>query len=227
MGFSVNLMANSCSYCHDNSIHNGEYVSEEWREANSGLWPKPYYKTGIVSGDIKGIVIGQDPTIDDDRSIEYALEADKPDKPLGRFLRQIANMLPDISINELYFTNLIKCRLKEKPGKDNRNISLFLHDMAGQCYQRFLKQEIESHSNARLIITLGRDTFNLVAELLNVEHEPLTSFKDYCATKLPISASQFGRECYVIPLPHLHTYDTANRYSPYSRDVITRKLAQI
>jgi uracil-DNA glycosylase len=136
-------------------------------------------------------------------------------------------MFPHVKFDELYFTNLIKCRFKEKPGKNDRNTSKFLDDLAQNCYSRFLRDEMRIFSSSQYIFTLGRDTFAILADLLKVPHKPLTQFKELYGTALKISESPFGRACYLIPLPHQPTYDLANRYRVYGHDEVTRRLASL
>lgn len=222
------LLSNKCTYCLEHNINNGTCIDINWRdEKNKGFWPKPYQEFGINIESIQGIVIGQDPTIEKARSIEWILEANVTDSNLGKFLREVFSMIPNLRFDELYFTNLVKCRFKEKPGKGDRNISNFLRDMARQCYLRYLNQEIEICRHAQYIFTLGRDVFNLLAELLEVEHQTLELFKEYYGTKLVIPISKVGRKCYLIPIPHQPTYDLANRYLPYSKDEVRKKLQQL
>lgn len=222
------LQSNQCTYCLEQKIENGSYVDVKWRgEKNNGYWPKPYQEQGLDPDKVKAIVIGQDPTIKIPRSMEYVLEANKAESKLGQFLREVFSMLPGINFNELYFTNLIKCRFKEKPGKGGRDISIFLSDMASQCYSRFLKTEIEMFQNAQYIFTLGRDNFSILAELLGVSHPPLPRFKEFYGTKLAITVSEIGRTCYLIPLPHQPTYDLAKRDSIYQKEEVRRRLRKL
>ena len=228
MGILKELQTNKCTYCHDQDIKNGIYIDIEWRDNNyNGCWPKPYQESGLNNDNIKAVVIGQDPTIEDPRPIEYALEVNKENSNLGVFLREVFGMLPSIKFNELYFTDLIKCRFKEKPGKGNRNISRFLDELAKQCFSTFLEREIIQFKNARYLFTLGRDCFNILAGLLHVKHRSLTDFKDYYGKQLDVPLEVFGRSCYLIPLPHQPTYDLAKRYSPYSKVEVERRLKDI
>lgn len=222
------LMFNKCTYCLEKGAKNASRIYINWRDdVNKSYWPKPYQESGINSDKVKAIVIGQDPTIDNPREMRYILEADDKDSRLGKFLREIVDMFPYASLDEFYFTNLVKCRFDEKPGKVNRNISDFLHDLANNCYTRFLQHEIAFFYNAHYIFTLGRDTFSLLARLLDVQHPPLTEFKEFYGTDLSIPKSVIGRGCYLIALPHQPTYDRANKYGVYARDEVARRLANI
>jgi len=222
------LQTNKCTYCYDYNIRNGEYIDIEWRDKNyNNCWPKPYYKSEVNSNTVKAIVIGQDPTIENPRCIEYVLEANKEGSNLGSFLREIFGMLPSIGFSELYFTDLIKCRFKEKPGRGNRNISRFLDELANQCFSMYLRREMKQFNNARYLFTLGRDCFNISARLFHVKHPALIDFKNYYGKQLAVPTEIFGRACYLVPLPHQPTYNLAKRYSPYSRDEVKKRLENI
>ena len=225
---SDELQSNRCTYCKDNHITNAKYIDVVWRDTtNHGYWPKPFQCPGINKDRIKGIVIGQDPTIGSKRAIEYVLEANFEDSTLGSFLRDVFSLFPHVKFDELYFTNLVKCRFKEKPGIDNKNISKFLNDLALNCYIKFLREEMKLFRSSQYIFTLGRDTFAILADLLKVPHKPLTQFKEFYGTALKISESPFGRVCYLVPLPHQPTYDRANKYLIYAHDEVARRLANL
>ena len=228
MSILEDLQINKCTYCYDYNIRNGEYIDIEWRDKNyNNCWPKPYYKSEVNSDTIKAIVIGQDPTIENPRCIEYVLEANKEGSNLGSFLREVFGMLPSIGFSELYFTDLIKCRFEEKPGRGNRNISRFLDELARQCFSMYLECEIKQFKNARYLFTLGKDCFNILAGLLSVEHPKSSEFKNYYGRPMEVPLDIFGRECYLIPLPHQPTYNLAKRYSHYSREEVKKRLENI
>jgi len=219
------LSENTCTFCLENSVKNANHIDTRWRDKrNRGYWPKPFKDPGTGPEEVKGIVVGQDPTIDDPHEMEYVLEANKDQSRLGGFLRDVFGMLPNTPFNELYFTNLVKCRFDEKPGKDNRNIGSFLDDLAFNCYRRYLQRELKAFENATYIFSLGRDNFGILAKLLDVPHRPLREFKDFHSRGLPISSSVLDRECYLVPLPHQPTYDLATRYSPYAKDEVRKRL---
>ena len=222
------LVSNRCSWCLDNEIKNANYIDIKWRDDNNAeYWPKPYQQCGFNPDKVKAIVIGQDPTIEDPRLMEYVLEANREDTRLGKFLREVIGMLRGIRFDELYFTNLVKCRFKEKPGKSKRNISEFIDKIAHECFSSFLVSELKECKNARYIFTLGRDNFAILSGLLVVKHPPLPDFKKFYGTKMEIPFSAIGRECYLVPLPHQPTYDLANRYSPYRKEEVVRKLERL
>ena len=180
-------------------------------------------KESIQPQEIKAIIVGQDPTIDNQRQVEYALEANDPDCRLGRYLREIFTFIPNMTFDEIYVTNLVKCRFKEKPGKGGRNISKFLEDMAEQCFLRFLQSELVTFKNVKYIFTLGKDTYLLTSKLLEV-NRPKGKFKDFYGEPIEILESKLERQCYLVPLPHQPTYELANRYSCYSKPVLESKL---
>jgi len=222
------LVSNRCSWCLEHKIKNANHIDIRWRdEKNKGYWPKPYPEAGFHPDKVKAMVIGQDPTIEDPRPMEYALEANVEESRLGKFLREMFGMLRGIRFDELYFTDLVKCRFKEKPGKSKRNISEFIDKIARECYSRFLISELGECKNARYLFTLGRDNFSILSGLLGVEHPRLLDFKKFYGTKMEVLLSDIGRECYLIPLPHQPTYDLANRYSPYRKEEVLRKLERL
>ena len=135
--------------------------------------------------------------------------------------------LKNIVFDEIYFTNLIKCRFREKPGRNNRNICGFIDRMALECYARFLSHEIAHCQNARYIFSLGRDTFEVLAGLLGVVHPPLNQFNEFYGTRFNLSYTKKARDLYLIPLPHQPTYDLAKRFSPYSPVEVRRKLSNL
>jgi len=222
------LLYNKCSHCLENGIKNGNHIDVRWRdESNKGYWPRPYQESGLNPDRVKAIVVGQDPTIENPRPMEYALEANIVESNLGRFLREVFGSLRNMRFDELYFTDLVKCRFDEKPGKGKRSISEFIDKMAYECYSRFLNYEIRECRNARYIFTLGRDNFAVLAKLLGVEHPALADFKRFYGSKLDVPTDNLVRVCYLIPLPHQPTYDLAERYSPYRKEEVRKRLANL
>lgn len=222
------LMSNKCTWCRERKIKNACHIDIRWRDQkNEGCWPGPYQESGIDPRKVKAMVIGQDPTIEDPRPVEYALEANVKGSNLGKFLREVFGELQSIRFDELYFTNLVKCRFDEKPGKGNRNISRFIHEMAYECYSKFLSHEIKECTNARYLFTLGRDNFAVLTRLIDVNHPPLGDFKEFYGTRLEVPTPIFGRACYLVPLPHQPTYNLAERYSPYRKEEVRRKLQRL
>ena len=66
------LLSNKCIYCLQNGIKNGNYIDAQWRDLNiNRCWPRPYQESDIIPHAVKGIVVGQDPTIDNPRLLEY------------------------------------------------------------------------------------------------------------------------------------------------------------
>lgn len=216
----------SCLYCRDNKIGKYDQIDIYWFKKNNNSWPKPFMNENIKPEDIKSIIVGQDPTIENKRQIEYALEANDTECRLGRYLREISTFIPSLTFDEIYTTNLVKCRFKEKPGKYGRNISEFLKDMAEQCYLRFLQSELVTFNKAKYIFTLGMDTYLLTSKLLEVKH-PKGKFKDFYGEPIEILESKLERQCYLVPLPHQPTYELANRYSYYSKPVLEGKLKKL
>jgi len=228
MSITEELVYNNCSHCLDHGVKNGSYIDIEWRdEINRGYWPAPYQESGFDLEKVKAIVVGQDPTIHNPRSLKCVLEADLAESNLGKFLREIFGNLRNIGFDEIYITNLIKCRFKEKPGKDNRSICTFIDCMASECYSRFLSLEIAQCRNARYLFTLGRDNFKILANLLSVDHPSLTLFKEFYGTKFFLHSMQTGKDFHLIPLPHQPTYDLAKRFSPYNEVEVRRKLLNL
>ena len=228
MSIIEELLYNKCSYCLDHDIKHGNYIDIEWRdEKNEGYWPMPYQESGFNPERVKAIVVGQDPTIENPRPMKYVLEANLVESNLGKFVREMFGGLKNIRFDEIYITNLIKCRFREKPGKDNRNICRFIDCMASECYSRFLSREIAQCRNARYLFTLGRDNFEVLAGLFSIDHPPLTLFKEFYGTKFVLRSQEVGRNLYLIPLPHQPTYDLAKRFSPYSEDEVRRRLSNL
>lgn len=228
MSMYEELISNKCTWCLEHKIENAGHIDIRWRDQkNKGYWPKPYQEAGVDPRKVKAMVIGQDPTIEDPRPIEYALEADRKESNLGKFLREVFGELQAIGFDELYFTDLVKCRFDEKPGKGNRNISQFVYKIAYECYSKFLSHEIIECTNARYLFTLGRDNFAVLAKLLGVNHPPLEDFKKFYGTRLEVPTSILGRACYLVALPHQPTYNLVERYSPYRKEEVIRKLERL
>ncbi len=228
MSIYEELVSNKCTWCLEQDIKNANHVDIRWRdEKNKGCWPKPYQESGVDLDKVKAMVIGQDPTIEDPRPMEYALEANRKDSNLGKFLREMFSELRNIRFNELYFTDLVKCRFDEKPGKGNRSISQFIYKIAYECYSKFLTHEIRESTNARYLFTLGRDNFAVLSRLLGISHPTLRDFRKFYGTRLEVPTAILGRECYLVPLPHQPTYDLAKRYSPYRKEEVRRKLKRL
>jgi uracil-DNA glycosylase len=222
------LISNKCTWCLEHKIENAGHIDIRWRDQkNKGYWPKPYQESRVDLHNVKAMVIGQDPTIEDPRPMEYALEADRKESNLGKFLREVFGEVRGIGFDELYFTNLVKCRFDEKPGKGNRNISQFIYKMACECYSKFLSHEMRECTNARYLFTLGRDNFTVLAKLLGIGHPPLAEFKNFYGTGFEVPAPILGKACYVVPLPHQPTYNLAERYSPYRQEEVARKLERL
>ncbi len=218
--------SNNCNYCRDKKIGNYVEVDTNWFRKNNDCWPKPFMRENIKPQEVKGIIVGQDPTIENQRQIEYVLEANNPNSKLGHFLREIFTLVPNMTFDEIYVTNLVKCRFKEKPGKGGRNVSQFLKDMARQCYSRFLRSELVAFKNAKYIFTLGMDTYLLTSELLKAKR-PTGDFKDFYGEPIEIPESGFGSQRYLVPLPHQPTYELANRYSYYAKPILHGKLKKL
>jgi uracil-DNA glycosylase len=228
MSIYEELMSNKCTWCLEHKIENANHIDIRWRDQkNKGRWPKPYQESGVDLGKVKAMVIGQDPTIEDPRPMEYALEANVKESNLGKFLRKVFGELRSIRFDELYFTDLVKCRFDEKPGKGNRNISQFIYKMAYECCSKFLSHEIRECTNARYLFTLGRDNFAVLTRLFGVNHPPLGDFKKFYGTRFEVPTPILGRACYLVPLPHQPTYNLAERYSPYRKEEVTRKLKRL
>jgi uracil-DNA glycosylase len=228
MSIYEELMSNKCTWCLEHKIENANHIDIRWRDQkNKGRWPKPYQESGVDLGKVKAMFIGQDPTIEDPRPMEYALESNVKESNLGKFLREMFSELRSIRFDELYFTNLVKCRFDEKPGKGNRNISEFIYKMADECYSKFLSHEIRDCTSARYLFTLGRDTLTILTKLLGVNHPAAENFKKFYGTSSEIPTPIFGRVCYLIPLPHQPTYNLAERYSPYRKEEVRRKLKEL
>lgn len=222
------LASNRCIRCLEHNIKNANHIDAKWRDQkNGGCWPKPYQESGVNPRKVKAMVIGQDPTIEDPRHMDYALEANREESNLGKFLREVFGELRGITFDELYFTDLVKCRFDEKPGKENRNISQFIYEIACECYAKFLRHEIRECSNARYLFTLGRDTFAVLAKLLDIDHRPLSEFKSFYGTEFEVHEPALGRACYLVPLPHQPTYSIAERYSPYRKAEVARRLGRL
>lgn len=223
------LLNNDCISCKVKGIKNANHINDDWlKNINGGHWPKPFQEPKIDPKKVKVIAIGQDPTIDDTREIKYVLEADNDRSKLGMFIREIVSLFPpNISFDEFYFTNLVKCRFTEKPGKNKRNISDFLDQLAENCYSTFLQHEIRLFSNSKYILTFGRDTFLILSKLLDIDHPPKDEFKYYYGTPFAVDYTVFKRKCYLIPLPHQPTYDYGKRYTPYTPTEIKKKLESI
>ena len=228
MSIYEELMSNKCTWCLEHKIKNANHIDVKWRDQkNKGCWPKPYQESSVDPGRVKAMVIGQDPTIEAPRLMEYALEANKKESNLGKFVREVFSELRSIRFDELYFTNLVKCRFDEKPGKDNRNISQFIYKIAYECYSKFLSHEIRDCTNARYLFTLGRDNFAVLASLFGINHPPLENFKGFYGTGFEVATPTFGRACYLVPLPHQPTYNLAERYSPYRKEEVRRKFERL
>lgn len=222
------LMSNKCIWCLEHKIENASHIDIKWRDQdNNSCWPKPYQESGVDLGKVKAMVIGQDPTIEDPRHMEYALEANEKGSNLGKFVREVFSELRSIKFDELYFTNVVKCRFDEKPGKGNRNISQFIYKMAYECYSKFLSHEIRECTNARYLFTLGRDTLAVLTRLIGITHPAVENFKKFYGTRLDVPTPIFGRTCYLVPLPHQPTYNLAERYSSYRKEEVTRKLKRL
>ncbi len=109
-------------------------------------------------GQIKLVIIGQDPTVKNKASrknIATVLNLDKPGK-LQRYVFKVCSLLNVDPVSEIYATNLIK-NFFEEPPADNRDIlSKFAHH-----WLPVLTEEIKPFKKAP-VITLGDTVLNLL-----------------------------------------------------------------
>lgn len=123
-------------------------LSKDLDDLNSTI---PIPKIG--SGKIKLIILGQDPTVQNENSrkkINTVLNLDKKNGSLYSYINIIVNYL-GLNIEEnVYATNLIKCFFKKPPAAENQIISNHL-----PYWRELLQSEIDNFHDA-LIISLGQ-----------------------------------------------------------------------
>lgn len=144
-------------------------VEERVRQVYSILLSKPTLRPYIDTkhkipevycgtGQIKLIIIGQDPTVKNKASrknITTVLSLDKPGK-LQRYIFKICSYLNIDPVNEVYATNLLKNFFEEPLTDDKKVISKFAHH-----WVPVLKEELEPYRKVP-VMTVGDTVLNLL-----------------------------------------------------------------
>lgn len=114
----------------------------------------------VGKGDIKLLIIGQDPTIRNEKQrneINCTLNLDKGKGSLLRYIERICSEL-DISIDNVYATNVFKYFYSSPPADTREVLSNHLDLNLG-----LLNKEISNYPDAR-VITLGEPVFQLLTD---------------------------------------------------------------
>lgn len=115
--------------------------------------PRPY----IEGNDIRLIVIGQDPTVQDvksRRTIKTVLQLDKQNGQLFKYIERICNSLEFDILKNVYATNLWKCFYIAPPNSIKASNSIDILTKSLDLWLPLLKEELAHFPNAK-IITLG------------------------------------------------------------------------
>lgn len=167
----------------------------------------------------KVLLVGQDPTVQSKKEIQTVLELDKSTSNLYHFITQGILTPLNLTIDEVYATNIINHFFIKTPKqiaeKIGMPLSSFVNYFADRCFDGFSK-EIKG-LNPKVIITLGEPVY----EFFNYKFElGLDKIKNTFATL--IKANILEHDIHLIPCVH---YNTANLQRHYSHQ--SEKLKQI
>jgi len=122
--------------------------------------------------DIKLIIIGQDPTIRNQKArknIKVTLNLDK-ENSLKAYLKTVCNILEVDIEKEVYATNLYKCFFKIPPADDQTILTRHF-----KIWIDFLMQELSVFKNS-FVITLGEPLIN---QLIHTNSKKVKYYWDY------------------------------------------------
>jgi uracil-DNA glycosylase len=167
----------------------------------------------------KVLLVGQDPTIQAKKEIRTVLELDKSNSNLYRFITQDILTPLNLTIDEVYATNIINHFFIKTPKQIAEEIGMslssFVNYFAEYCFGEFSKEI--TGITPKVIITLGEPVY----EFFNYKFElGLDKIKNTFATL--IKAHILDRNVNLIPCVH---YNTANLQKHYSNQ--SEKLKQI
>lgn len=172
----------------------------------------------LGSGNIKLIVIGQDPTIQNVKSrknISVTLNLDNPNSLSRYIFGEIGDGLR-ISQNEIYATNLFKYFYTIPPAKTKYVLKGHL-----AANLQLLKEEISQYPNAT-IMTLGEPVLQLLAGTSKIHLRNLWGYvaKDKPSTGAfqKIHIESLDRD--VFPLPHLPSWQRIAFYKSTLQDYL-------
>ena len=134
---------------------------------------KPYFKP---SGQVKLMLIGQDPTIrEKPERVKEVLMLDDPSSQLSRWLKGI---LGDENFGSLtiYATNVVKCSFKRPPSETDKGGLAFLKPYFQNC-KDYLTEEILLFQPA-IVLALGEPAHNLTTGLFDNSEDVGKRMKD-------------------------------------------------
>lgn len=138
----------------------------------------PYSKANNIS-DIKLVIIGQDPTIQDKRNTQKnrqkeiisTLDLDNENGVLSKYCNLICKHLGFDLNKNVYATNLCKCIFKSKPAYNG------VIDKHSMVWVPFLKEELSVFSDKTIFITLGEP---LIKQLIHSNKKKVGYYWDNC-----------------------------------------------
>jgi uracil-DNA glycosylase len=170
--------------------------------------PKPF-----KGNDVKIFIIGQDPTIQNEKSrikIKTVLNLNYPNS-LNRYVNLILTTL-NYDMNNLYATNFYKCFFAEPPAPHKEILTRHF-----RYWLDLIKEELDYYPNAK-ILTLGEP---LIQQFITNENKRVSFYWNYIGKTTSdgkfsyVSAKDnvLGRDFF--PLPHQPSYAKNRFYKKY------------
>lgn len=172
----------------------------------------PFYKQ---EGQIKVMLIGQDPTIRrTDTQVKSVLMLTNDKVPRSNLQRWIEDEVfgnSDYPKIQLYATNLVKCRFAEQPSNSKEGAYHFLELCFDNCV-RYLREEIKSFRPS-LVISLGETAHKLFCkELYPPENFSCKMNQDFSQI-IPVKLKDTDIFFDYMPCLHITTFRVAKTYS--------------
>lgn len=171
----------------------------------------PFYKE---EGQIKVMLIGQDPTIRR-ASIEVKsvlmLTNDKVHRSnLQKWIEEEVFGNSDYPKIQLYATNLVKCRFAKQPSNCKEGAYIFLESCFKNCV-RYLREEIKSFRPS-LVISLGETAHKLLCKELYPPKNFSCKMNQDFSKKIPVSLRDTDIFFDYMPCLHITTFRVAKTY---------------
>jgi uracil-DNA glycosylase len=184
----------------------------------------PYSNAESISN-VKLVIIGQDPTIQDEKEISkkrqkeitITLDLNNENGNLRRYCKLICQKIGFNIDKEVYATNLCKCVFKEKPAYNG------VLDKHSRYWIPFLKKELSVFSDNVIFITLGQP---LIIQLIHSNKKEVKHYWDYIGN----TSSNYNFKCCepmenylhkrIYPLAHQPTWSLNEFYKKYLNDYL-------
>lgn len=188
----------TCELCFEAIRNNFDMIKIQ------GLNVRPYYQHG---NKFKLMLIGQDPTIKDNRNrVKEVLMLDQENGQLRRWLRGIFGKSKFESLT-IYATNVVKCTFSRRPSELKKGGREFLNSCFLNCSQ-YLKNEVLAYS-PNLILSLGEPSHEMFLKLVNGNIP--TKMKDAFSGQF-YEVSIGNLKTNYSPCLHIQTFRVAEKY---------------